>query len=208
MTWPRAGSLLPIAVASTLTLLMLAAGCAASTVPDVEQIPVDESVLHPSDEGAALEDEDSNPPAQAIEAKPEPEEERLSADPEDDASAATESETVAPAIESKRVDLVYFHTEYACGCLAEIGDVIETALHTYFPDEMAQKTVRFYPVVSDDPKNEQLVRVYGSQPFDLFIVTYEEGRVEATPVHGIWAFMDDYEALAASVKQLVQQNLS
>jgi hypothetical protein len=116
--------------------------------------------------------------------------------------------TAGPATTVSRVDLVYFHTAYACGCMAEIGDVIKGALQDHFPDEIEQKTVRFHSVISDDPKNESIVRMYGSQPFDLFIVTYEGGKASATPVYEIWAYMDDYDALGAYVLQRVEGALS
>ena len=116
--------------------------------------------------------------------------------------------TAGPVTPVSRVDLVYFHTAYACGCMAEIGDVIKGALQSHFLDEIEQKTVRFHSVVSDDPKNESIVRMYGSQPFDLFIVTYEGGKASATPVYEIWAYMDDYDALGAYVLQRVEGALS
>jgi hypothetical protein len=116
--------------------------------------------------------------------------------------------TAEPVTPVSRVDLVYFHTAYACGCMAEIGDVIKGALQAHFPEEIEQKTVRFHSVVSDDPKNESIVRMYGSQPFDLFIVTYEGGKPSATPVYEIWAYMDDYDALGAYMLQRVEGALS
>jgi len=116
--------------------------------------------------------------------------------------------TAEPVTTISRVDLVYFHTANPCGCMAEIGDVIKGALQARFPDEMEQKAVRFHSVVSDDPKNESIVRMYGSQPFDLFIVTYEGGKASATAVYEIWAYMNDYDALGAHVLQRVEGALS
>jgi hypothetical protein len=195
-------------------LLVLLAGCAWDATAAAPQTPVDaNNEMEGAGTDSTRDTARSDAPTQVVEAEPEHEADQ--SDEGVDSTSAGDSlddsdETAEQPVseEDKRVDLVYFHTEYACGCMAEIGDVIKTALQTHFPDEMEQKTVKFYSVVSDDPKNQDLVRLYGSQPFDLFVVTYEEGTAKATASYGIWAYTGDYEAMASYVKQLVEQNLS
>jgi len=114
----------------------------------------------------------------------------------------------SPAQSPLRVDMVYFHTGNPCGCMAEVEGVIDSSLRTYFPEEMEAKTIRFFSVVSDDPANQDLVRMYGSQQFDLFLVTYEGGRAEATQVYEIWSLLGDNEAIALAVESRVAEKLT
>ena len=127
---------------------------------------------------------------------------------QDSYDAAENDVVVDSPVAPLRVDLVYFHTGNACGCLAEVGDVIETAVRTHFPEEMEQKTVRFFSVISDDPANQHLVRMYESQAFDLFLVTYEGGEAQATQVYEIWSLLGDNEAIALTVKSRVADSLA
>jgi len=124
----------------------------------------------------------------------------------DDREAAEATATATQVI--SHVDLVYFHAANPCGCMAEVEDVIESALQTHFPDEMDRKTLRFFSVVSDDPTNDNLVRMYGSQQFDLFLVTYEGGKARSTQVYEIWALLGDNEAIALAVKSRVADSLA
>lgn len=119
------------------------------------------------------------------------------------ADAAVDSGTPA-----YKVDLVFFHIPGACGCLGEIGDVIEAALYDFFPEEIADGTLRYYMVASNHPDNQSYVHMYGSQPFDLFVVTYDEETAQPYPVRGIWAHMDDYDALGVYVKQVVEEKIA
>jgi hypothetical protein len=136
----------------------------------------------------------------------------VSGDPDKAETSGDDTESVAatdtPAQVTSRVDLVYFHTANPCGCMAEVEGVIESSLRTHFAGEMDQKTVRFFSVVSDDPSNENLVRMYGSQQFDLFLVTYEGGKARATQVYDIWSLLGDNEAIALVVKSKVADSLA
>ena len=120
-----------------------------------------------------------------------------------DADDVSAEYTSAPS----KVDLVYFHPATACDCLAEVGGVIEDTLRTYFAEEMDQKRLAFHSVVSDDPANVSVVRMYGSQPFDLFVVTYDGGQAKATPDYDLWSYLDDFDGMAHYVRQLVEQHL-
>jgi hypothetical protein len=189
-------------------LLVLSAGCIQPDVAPAGQPPFQE--LEPSAQEPVSGGVNPEAPAPAVGAEPA----LIGANQETDSihseSTADDSpETAAAPLQSiPRVDLVYFHTASACGCMAEIGDVIETAVSARFPDQMEQKTVNFQSVVSDDPKNASVVRMYGSQPFDLFLVTYEGGEASSTPLYEMWAYMNDYDALGAYVVQRVEGALS
>lgn len=91
--------------------------------------------------------------------------------------------------------------------MAEVKGIIDSALRTNFAEEMERKAVRFFSVVSDDPANQDLVRMYGSQQFDLFLVTYEGGKARATQVYEIWSLLGDNEAIALAVTSRVADSL-
>ncbi len=194
-------------VALVIVLLAGVAGCSATNVTAADipsQAPISEA------EAGHLPDEAHGGPEAAAGLEPQPE---ISAAPVEDETAADVqveqpdevAEATEPPFSEPRVDLVFFQTFNACGCLGEIGDVIRTALYEHLPEEMENKTVRFHSLYSDDPANQQYVRMYGSQPFDFFIVTYEDGKAVATPVREIWVLMDDYDALGAYVVQRVDK---
>ncbi len=106
------------------------------------------------------------------------------------------------------VDVVYFETERPCECMAEVGDSVERAVQTHFQDELQSGALRFFMVVSDDPANEEIVSMFNSQAFDLFVVQYEDGKGTATPVYEIWTLMGDDEAIVLFTKSLIEKSLA
>lgn len=202
-------SVASIVTTAVLAILLLAGmtGCSAA-----DKSAADIPLRAPTDEGEAgrLLEETQGEMEAAVglesEVVPAPVEDGGTADVEQEQQEEVAAEG-NPSPSEPRVDLVFFQTFNACGCLGEIGDVIKTALYQDLPEEMEDKSVRFYSLYSDDPANQTYVRMYGSQPFDFFIVTYEGGRAAATPVREIWILMDDYDALGAYVVQRVEQSL-
>lgn len=204
--WWRARRLLCCSVLGAL--LVLSAGCVQPEAAPAGQTPFQE--LEPSAQEAVSGNVNPASPAPAVGAEPAlaGTGEETGDVPSEDTGDGSQETPAAPLPTVPRVDLVYFHTASACGCMAEIGDVIESAVSARFSAEIEQKTVKFHSVVSDDSKNESIVRMYGSQPFDLFIVTYEGGKASATPLYEMWAYMNDYDALGAYVVQRVEGALS
>lgn len=212
---PRiAGHRVPVASICVVVfmLAMMLNGCAADNescpLPEVREGDLETAELAGGTSG--LDDADASMPPSGSGAS-------LPADGQVDDATGTSQDgydavendvAVDSSVAPPRVDLVYFHPADACGCLAEVGDVIETAVRTYFPEEMEQKTVRFFSVISDDPANQLLVRMYESQPFDLFLVTYEGDKAEATQVYEIWNLLGDNEAIALAVKSEVADCLA
>lgn len=201
----------PIVTTAILAILPLVSmtGCSTTDVSDADISP---RIL--ADEVAAVPapDEADEGIDSAVGSEPEPGSSTAPAGGEGDAAVQEEqpdesTQEGTPPSSEPRVDLVFFQTFNACGCLGEIGDVIKAALYQYLPEEMEAKTVRFHSLYSDDPANQQYVRMYGSQPFDLFIVTYEGGKAAATPVRDVWLLMDDYDALGAYVVYRVETSL-
>ncbi len=193
-------------------LLLLSFGCskydAGANAPPHEQS--EDLDMHVIAETPVTED-DISPDLSDFETGSKP----LANEPNSSGNRAAKDDTGSPGdaavdsgIPANRVDLVFFHIPGACGCLGEIGDVIEAALYDFFPEEMADRTVRYYMVASNHPDNQSYVRMYGSQPFDLFVVTYDEGAAQPYPVRGIWAHMDDYDALGVYVKQVVEEEIA
>jgi len=105
------------------------------------------------------------------------------------------------------VDVVYFETAEPCDCMAEVGDAVELAVQTYFEDALQSGTLRFFVVVSDDPANAELVKMFNSQPFDMFVVDFDDGQGLANPVYDIWNLMGDNDAIVEFVRARVQQSL-
>jgi len=105
------------------------------------------------------------------------------------------------------VDVVYFETAEPCDCMAEVGDAVELAVQTYFEDALQSGALRFFVVVSDDPANKELVKMFNSQPFDMFVVDFDDGKGLATPVYDIWNLMGDNDAIVEFVRARVQQSL-
>ena len=203
----RGGVRAVAAISAILTLALVLGACAPAERPCPVPLPPDgepQSVELPADaippdEAAAVTSPAGGGSQSASGGTEGDPDEAANGGDNTEASAAT----ATAAQVTSRVDLVYFHTANPCGCMAEIGDVIDSALQTHFADEMDRKTVRFFTVVSDDPANENLVRMYGSQQFDLFLVTYEGGKARSTQVYEIWALLGDNEAIALAVKSRV-----
>jgi len=105
------------------------------------------------------------------------------------------------------VDVVYFETAEPCDCMAEVGDTVEQAIQTYFEDEVRSGELRFFLIVSDDKANAELVQLFNSQPFDMFVVEFNDGKGMATPVYEVWNLMGDNEAIAEFVRAVVQKSL-
>ncbi|MCK9356655.1 MAG: hypothetical protein M0R22_05875 [Dehalococcoidia bacterium] len=105
------------------------------------------------------------------------------------------------------VDIVYFETAEPCDCMAEVGDAVERSIETYFQEEIRSGVLRFFVVVSDDSANSGLVKTFNSQPFDMFVVEFDDGKGLATPVYEIWNLMGDNDAIIELVRALVQKSL-
>ncbi len=105
------------------------------------------------------------------------------------------------------VDVVYFETAKPCDCMAEVGDAVELAIETHFASEIQSGELRFFVIVSDDAANDEMVDTFDSQPFDLFIVEFEDGRGTANPVYEIWNLMGDNDAIIEFVRSIVQKRL-
>jgi len=105
------------------------------------------------------------------------------------------------------VDVVYFEIAKPCDCMAEVGDAVELAIQTYFEEEVRSGELRFFVIVSDDEANSALVKLFNSQPFDLFVVSFDDGQGLAEPVYDIWNLMGDNEAIVELVRAAVQKSL-
>jgi hypothetical protein len=197
-----------VALIVVAVLLIVVPGCSGKTGS------VDTPVQVPADDRGETNGADQAEPEDSSHVQPAPGGDSPGAPIESQSGGATAtvdepavgdaSATPVPA----RVDLVYFRTADACGCLAEIEDVIKAALQDRFPEELEDKSLRFHTVISDDPANAYYVRMYNSQLFDLFLVTYQGDKANATRVHEIWPLMNDYEALGRCVEALVERSLT
>ncbi|MBN1152144.1 MAG: hypothetical protein JXA58_02940 [Dehalococcoidia bacterium] len=105
------------------------------------------------------------------------------------------------------VDLVYLETTNACACMAEVGDVVESAVTAHFQDELRSGELRFFMLFSNAPGNMDVVQLLNAQPFDLFIGEYRDGQSVLRPDYGIWSLTGDNEAIEEYVRNLVLESL-
>jgi len=106
------------------------------------------------------------------------------------------------------VDVVYFEESNACDCMAEVGTAIKNSVTTHFAKELQSGELRFFVILSDDWDNRETFELFNNQPFDLFIVEFEDGSGVATPVYEFWSMTGDNEAIGLFVKQRIQESLS
>jgi hypothetical protein len=106
------------------------------------------------------------------------------------------------------VDVLYFEESNPCECMAEVGVVIKNSVRTHFVKELQSGDLRFFVVHSDDWSNRSTFELFKNQPFDLFIVVFEDGRGVATPVYEFWSFMGDDEAVDLIVQARIQEHLA
>lgn len=106
------------------------------------------------------------------------------------------------------VDVVYFEETNPCECMAQVGVVIKDCVRTNFAGELQSGELRFFVVFSDDWANRETLNLFKNQPFDLFIVEFEDGKGVATPVYEFWSMMGDDEAIDKYVKARIQDSLA
>ena len=90
-----------------------------------------------------------------------------------------------------RVELIYFHTQNPCHCMAVVGDNIKYAIDTYFKDEVAGGRVALTTVVADDPANAALLKKYDAMVFSLFIREVRGDSERVYPIGEIWEMTGD-----------------
>ena len=90
-----------------------------------------------------------------------------------------------------RVELIYFHTENPCHCMAVVGDNIKYTVDTYFKDEVDAGRVKLTMIVSDDPANRELMKKYDAMVFSLFIREVRGDSERVYPVGEIWEMTGD-----------------
>ena len=123
--------------------------------------------------------------------------------PADKGNIASENETGVILVENTsitlsikplkpdNVELIYFHTENPCHCMAVVGDSIKYAVDTYFKYEVAGGKVTLTMIVSDDPANAGLVNKYDAMAFSLFIREVRGDSERVYPVSQIWEMTGD-----------------
>lgn len=108
-----------------------------------------------------------------------------------------------------RVELIYFHKQDPCHCMAVVGDNIQYAVDTYFKDEQAGGKVELTMVVSDDPANAELMKKYNAMHFSLFVKEIYGNVEKVYPVNDIWNMTgeDNADALINFIKTMLNDAL-
>jgi hypothetical protein len=105
------------------------------------------------------------------------------------------------------VDVVYFEAKDPCGCMAKVGDAIETAILTHFQDELQSGELRYFLVVSNLPENNDLVDMFDSQVFELCIADFQDGQMATEALAEIWILKDSPMKLEDFVRTRVLSSL-
>ena len=90
-----------------------------------------------------------------------------------------------------KVELVYFHKQNPCHCMAVVGDNIKYAVDTYFKNEISNGKLKLTMIVSDDPANAKLVKQYNAMLFVLFVKEIRGDKERIYPVDDIWEMTGD-----------------
>ncbi len=90
-----------------------------------------------------------------------------------------------------RVELIYFHKQFPCHCMAVVGDNIKYAVDTNFKDEITNGKLKLTMIVSDDPANARLVKQYNAMLFVLFVKEVRGDKERIYPVDNIWEMTGD-----------------
>ncbi len=103
------------------------------------------------------------------------------------------------------VELVYFHKQDPCHCMAVVGDNIRYAVDTHFKEETGSGRLKLTMVVSDDPANAGLVKQYNAMLFALFIREIRGSQERVYPVDSVWEMTgdDNREKLVQFMKSTV-----
>ena len=112
-----------------------------------------------------------------------------------------------PSNAPDRVDVVYFHRENPCHCMAVVGDYIHETVFLNFGGELASGKLTFRMIASDNKANAEIVKKYKAYLFQLFI-TEVRGKTEKTySVDEIWGLTGDPDKLKEFVKTTIEKSL-
>jgi hypothetical protein len=120
-------------------------------------------------------------------------------------TGAAPSAAVPVGSKPDSVELVYFHKQNPCHCMAVVGDNIRYAVDTYFKEETGSGRLKLTMVVSDDPANAGVVKQYNAMLFALFVREIRGGQDRVYPVDSIWEMTgdDNREKLVQFIKTTV-----
>lgn len=203
---------------AVLMLACLPAGCSSSgptpPLPDDTQqesvLTVDETQEENALPAEASPQESTPPAGAAEEVSPPPTSttEEASTPPTSPAEPVTgpAAERYTPRT-GDGVDVVYFEAKDPCGCMAKVGDAIETAILTHFQDELQSGELRYFLVVSNLPENNDLVDMFDSQVFELCIADFQDGQMATEALAEIWILKDSPMKLEDFVRTRVLSSL-
>lgn len=113
----------------------------------------------------------------------------------------------SPAVESGRVEVVYFHRTQRChSCLYAEEQIIVT-LNTHFTDELRDGAVTFASIDIQDEANAGVIEKYGAYSSQLFITTATGDTETTIEVIEFWNHIDDDEGFAQLIISRVNSGL-
>ncbi len=117
-------------------------------------------------------------------------------------SVIPEPET--PAIQTDRVELVYFHRSQRCASCIYAEDGVRYTLEKYFEEEMANSIVSFEVYDLGEEENAAVIEEYGAYTSSLFINVIRGDTNNIEEVNEIWLVVGDNDAFVETVKNRIE----
>jgi len=120
---------------------------------------------------------------------------------------ANQEQTRDPAIQSQRVDVVYFHRAKQCYSCKYAEEHLQTTLEKYYADELATGRITFQSLNVQDKKNAVIVKKYAAYSSQLFITTVNGDEEVTEEVKEFWMFIDDDDGFSKFILRKMKEAL-
>lgn len=86
----------------------------------------------------------------------------------------------------EKIEIYHFHPTNGCKSCTTIGDYAEKTVKTCFPNELKDKKIIFDHINYQDPKNAELVKLYGVTGSSLMIGVYNKTAFNRESNQKVW----------------------
>jgi hypothetical protein len=125
------------------------------------------------------------------------------------AAASTAGSINGEVAAPDRVVVYYFHTTQRCATCRRIEQWSDLALRTAFGKELADSSLVFLPVNTDEPGNEHFVKDYELYTKSLIVVDLKgDVRRDWENLQKVWEYNGDQEKFFAYVQGGVRDHLA
>ena len=117
-------------------------------------------------------------------------------------------QTQDPAIQSQRVDVVYFHRTQQCYSCKYAEEHLQTTLEKYYADELVTGRITFQSLNVQDRKNAAIVKKYAAYSSQLFITTVKGDEEVTEEVKDFWNYIDNDAGFSKLIIKKIKQALA